>query len=156
MFRALSIMNWDLLFKSISLIADVMTLIGVSGIVTWSIFHRESRLADKVLEIFAFSIKMFFCLLLLAPFLMLFHPMSFFSRLFLTGVFEMPIDLTRQWWDSTNPVPYVISHLFTGLIVIPLYVVTCACVLLWSFSPLSHLFRKFRRGKGDPNIEAGK
>jgi hypothetical protein len=47
----------------ITIIAGVMTIFGIGGLVSWSIFHRDrSGLAEHVVQICSYSLKVFLCL----------------------------------------------------------------------------------------------
>jgi hypothetical protein len=138
-------MNWDFLSKAIAITADIMTIIGLSGILTWSIFHKESRLADKVLEIFAYSIKTFFCLIIFSVFYLIFIVLFAYSRLFLTGLTGVSADMSNFWWSSKDSIGVLLAYLIAGLIAIPLFIISCACIFQWSFNPFKGLLSKFKR-----------
>jgi hypothetical protein len=43
----------------VSLFADIMTILGIGGILTWGLVHKDSsRLADQIVEVFFLSLRM--------------------------------------------------------------------------------------------------
>jgi hypothetical protein len=57
---AFSVNNGILLGTTlVSLFADIMTILGIGGILTWGLVHKDSsRLADQIVEVFFLSLRM--------------------------------------------------------------------------------------------------
>ena len=128
---------------AIGLAADIMTLFGVSGLFAWSFVRKnlESRnVADAGVTIFAYSVKAFIALAILA---LLYVP-AFFSHLFILLVASGHYGAEDGLWNAQKPFAYVVAYVVTALWLIPVAVLSASCIFTWSFEPLSRFARAFR------------
>lgn len=122
------------------MIADAMTIFGFGGFFTWSFVQRsiaERDVADAGISVFAWSVKLFLCLVALAILFFISLILRGFIILSITGIYS-----TNDWlWSSGAPVAYSISYAVSALVFIPLAVLTVSSVFLWSLAP----FKKFKQ-----------
>ena len=144
-----SITQWTLTI--IGLVADIMAILGIGGLVSWSVFKRERGQFDEtVLSIFAYSVKTALCLAVLGVFGVVASGVDNIILSMSLGYFGPD---TPRFWDPQNPLPYVFAHMATGLLFVPLSLLTCASLYASSLGPFRRFFRVFmRRNDGaDPS-----
>ena len=127
----------------ITIIAGTMTILGISGFLTWSMFkEKNGLLSDKLLSIFSYSIKCALCLAIL-PFigLLVFFPWIFAVSLAGGDTSGFPFS------GRELPLGNYIGTFIIALLIVPIYVVICSCILEWSFMPLSRFAKAFSRKK---------
>ena len=147
-------MNNDLNYYAdiIGIISGLMSIVGISGILGWSIFRKgKSPLANTILQIFAYSIKIFLCIILLGALLLLLQ-LPWMIVVDSTGGTS---STQGEWIDGVGyvPVPFF-SYLFSygnhlgtiliGLFAIPFYILCCACLFTWSLKPLKNFLKIFK------------
>jgi len=123
----------------ITVVSGIMTILGVSGFLTWSIFKgKDGLLSEKLLSIFAYSVKSAICISLLPILAMLLY----FPWMFFVGFAGGDINATpfsgRAW-----PIANYVGTTVLALFVVPAYVVICACIFEWSFDPLGRFASSF-------------
>jgi hypothetical protein len=123
-----------------------MTILGIGGVVSWGFVKQStSSLANKVVEIFGYSIKTGVALLLLAPASWLWAVIYEHAfRAFSGGSFSY----VKYYWDSDDPLPYLLPHIIGFLIVVPIYLTVASVVFYSSLDPLTKMLRSiFRPGR---------
>ncbi len=121
----------------ISVIPRMMTILGITGVVTWGLFSQQrGSFAQNTISVFATSVKMGLCVLLLWPTSALFFALHIFVVLSLG---PGSIADGEMFWRPDYPVVYVVSYLLNTVLWVPLYALMCACIFTWSFRP----FRTF-------------
>ena len=135
--------NW------ISIIAGFFTILGLSGIVTWSVFKKEkSQWATTVLSSFNYSMKTAICLILAARLGGIYVLLYSFSMVMLKG------DASPLWWESDKAIFHIIPHFILSAIAIPFYLILCACIYKFSIEPIQRFIEIFRNQKKLEIIEA--
>ncbi|MDX6559124.1 MAG: hypothetical protein QOF72_2173 [Blastocatellia bacterium] len=127
----------------ISIVSGFITILGIGGIVSWSIFGKDrGAFQRKVALIFAFSLKTAFCLIVLSL-------VGFFALLIHVIIIGFSRGLTSStfYWDAQNPTFYLISYGFQILFLLPLYLILCSCIYEWSFEPLKRLTSAFNKNR---------
>lgn len=125
----------------IGIISGIMALLGMGGILSWSVFKKgKTPFSDMVLSIFAYSIKTALCLLLILPVAgFAYLPMMILVAT-LTG------RTTSEEFAVFSPsTSFCIVTVVLGMILIPIYLVLCACIYQWSDKPWEDLLSKLRR-----------
>jgi hypothetical protein len=134
----------QLIGNMVSVIADAMTLIGLGGILTWGFVRKgSSRFADQIVDVFFFSIRLFLLFPITLIFLFLGSVPYLFAYLILRDAFGLITGDAPLYWDQAPPIGYLTAYLIAGLVVVPLYLTICSCVLLWSMRPLESLVNRF-------------
>jgi len=133
----------------ISIIAGGMTILGMGGLITWSIFRPGKRVAfqESVFGVTVAALKLSLCLLLLIfPVTNLFQMV--FSEVSLQAATLIPeqyIDLFRQpWWDRQFPIPYAVAWFVSLIVCAFVFMMLCACIMDFSFKPIMKLWRRLR------------
>lgn len=130
----------------VSIIAGLMTMLGIGGIVTWSLSKKHrSTFDDRVVSIAVYSAKIFLCMLPLWLYPIYREIVLPISGALLRDGFGMDIGSWpyQMWWDKEHPAPYLICHIFFGLIIVPLYYLFCKSLFQWSLRPIKIFFRVF-------------
>ena len=127
----------------VSLFADILTILGIGGILTWGFVRKDSsRLADQIVEVFFFSIRIG----LLFPVTLVFWGIYYFLfqifRVVLEGIFRVYPAEFHEFWDPAYPLVFLFSYLLAVVFVGPFYLLACACILLWSGEPMKRLLNK--------------
>ncbi len=132
----------------ISVVAGLMTILGVGGLVSWSFIQKQrGTLADNSVSIFAFSVKTGLCILLLWPTSLVFFALHVFVVLSLgPGV----ISGSDFFWHPEHPLAYLASYVLNVLLWVPLYILLCACTYTWSFGPFRIFSRSIRGANPSP------
>lgn len=128
----------------IGLLADIMTLFGVSGVFAWSFVRKNiesSNPADSGVKIFAYSVKTFIVFVLL----IIFTVPAFFSHFLIILVTSGTYFPSNDGlWNSNKPFSYVLAYIGTALWLIPLIVLTASSVYVWSLEPFKRFLNTFR------------
>ncbi len=139
-------MTIDKIADWFSIVAGSMTILGLSGVVSWGIGkHFSNAIANKVYQI---SLSVF---KLGLSFLLLF--IIFFIWKFFYG--EMIIFSKDTWangtfyWDTNYPIPHLVCYAVTIPIFSFLYVICALCIVMGSLSPFKSIPQKWR----NKNIE---
>jgi hypothetical protein len=128
---------------AIGLVADTMTLFGISGFFAWSFIRKsvESRdLAGTGITVFAYSVKAFMSLV----FLLLLSVPAFFTHLFVVLAASGDYSSTDGIWNGQKTVAYAAAYLVTALWAFPIAVLGVSCIFTWSFEPITRFMRAFR------------
>lgn len=129
--------------NSISLLADVMTIVGITGITSWSLFSKDrGPFQDKVAAIFAYSLKSAICLGLLIVLVGTSKLVLEFFVVLVNG--HSSVD--DRYWSSTEPLGYIVGYLVLVLGHLPVFIIICACIYTWSFQPIRRFISAFRQG----------
>ena len=123
----------------IGTVADVMTLFGVSGFFTWSFVKKATQgkpLPDIGVAIFAYSIKVFFCVVATSVLLLLAYGLHFFIVLYGSGHYGGEDGL----WNPQKMWSYVFAYFMTGALFIPLISLTVSSIFVWSLRPFKDLW----------------
>ena len=127
----------------ISVIAGLMTILGIGGLISWSFFRKErGTSADNTISVFAFAIKTGLCLLLLWPFAALFTALHVIVVLSLGPDSIGPDD--PFLWDPKHAFAFSVSYILNLLIVAPLYFLVFACIYIGSIRPFRVFWSAFR------------
>lgn len=135
----------------ISVIADIITILGIGGIVSWSIFRKNKTSLDQtIIGILLFGVKVSLIVLLLWPFFFLFYATHLFILVFFRDTFGFQLTYPmNEFWDSNTSTPYIISYLVNAILLLPCY----ALLSLWILKrPLLFLWRLFGFSKNDDII----
>ncbi|ENM5843797.1 hypothetical protein V4V60_004002 [Vibrio mimicus] len=128
-------------FSSIvSLVASVMTILGIGGFFSWSLYDKshEPDLAGQTIAIFAYAVKFGLCLALL---LLLLIPAVFLHMFLVVVLGDGGIGSSSFYWASDEWHAYVVSYILGILFWTPLYFLSTACIFSWSTTPF-HVFYK--------------
>jgi len=123
----------------VSIIAGIMTVIGISGIVTWSIGrHLTNTMANRI---FAISIQMLkIGLILLFLFILFFLWQTFYGILLVIAKGNSH----NFYWDPNKPIPHILTYLISGLIFLFFSISGSFCIYLGSISPIKNLLYRWR------------
>ena len=133
---------FGLIVNVVSLVSGTMTIFGLSGLVTWSLFKKERGYFDnKVLSIFAFSIKSFLCSILL----LIMYGLSAFPYGFVIMLYKGHLGADFFYWDEKAPIVYILAYLFAALLAVPIFCILATCIYSWSLRPIVKLWRIFTR-----------
>ena len=124
----------------ISLLSGIMTILGIGGLLSWSIVERKSNiLANKIYIIFSYSLKTAAALFISIPFIEAWKAVyTFLFRYFASGAIPLV-------WDSTHPVATIASYSGSLMLIVPIYLTITACLYFWSLSPLLRVWGAIRR-----------
>jgi hypothetical protein len=126
----------------ISVVSGVMTILGIGGIFTFSLFKKgETPFWNSVIRIFAYSIRLFFCVIFgLAMFGISYYPWYFLSDI-LGGNPDMSVgSIIIDIFHFGN----TWATLIIGLVAIPILLIGWACLISWSLKPVKSLSGFFR------------
>ncbi len=124
----------------ISIISGAMTILGISGIVTWGLFKREEELlANKIIAVSTYSVKCFLCIILLFTIIIMFKVLYIEFVLLLTGKF-----IETSWHPFTDLI-HSICYITISLFIIPLYVILCLCIYSWSLLPIRKFIKLLKK-----------
>ena len=130
----------------VTVISGLMTILGVSGVVSWGFFARGgSQLARSIVTAFAYSIKTAVAGLLLGPAYWMWFEIHTFTLVLLNGSLHMAF----LYWDAERPLSYVAAYAVSLAIVVPIFLVAVTCIYKSSMAPVKQLFAALR-GKSAP------
>ncbi|MCB0450967.1 MAG: hypothetical protein KDC97_12695 [Confluentibacter sp.] len=125
----------------ITIIAGTMTILGVSGLVTWSFFkEKKGGFPEIILSIFVYSIKTALCLVILPVMALI----LFFPWMIAVGFSGGDIN-AFPFSGREFPLGNYIGTLVISMLAVPLYVLISASIYLWSPSPFIKFYRIFSR-----------
>ena len=116
----------------VDLIAGLMTIIGISGVVTWSL-TSSNKLADGIAGFAAHCLRITIFIFLIGPFFWMWvalYPWVFMR--FSGGSFSY----VEFLWNSQDPFKSIVSYVVSVPIVLALYLLTCLVIYYWSLRPL--------------------
>lgn len=138
-------MEIDEIANVVSLIAGLMTIFGIGGLFSWSLVRKSNEsLPDATISIFAMSLKLGICILLLWIFALPAHFLHIFVVLTLGKGRMGGADF---YWGGEDWYAYIASYLIGFLVWIPTYLILCACTFSWSFTPVKIFVERL---KGSP------
>ncbi|KAA3646165.1 MAG: hypothetical protein DWQ07_08035 [Chloroflexi bacterium] len=128
-------MNDVWVFTLISIIADVMTILGIGGFLSWGIFRRANRdLPNRAYEIFTYTFRLgvviFFTIFVLAILLFLQTNFSYIA--------EHYIWIEGFGWEYV-PLGLKIFEVGAVLLLTPWYIASTISLLIGSWNPLNRL-----------------
>ena len=132
----------------ISIISGLMTILGITGIVSWSLTKEVSQsISQATMSIFAKSFKLALCVVSLLLFLLVLREVHFTIVLSM-GEGWMPASATDPdyWWKESGWHAYVISYFIIILIGIPLYALIVSSIYTWSLETF-RVFGKYLRNR---------
>ncbi|OCH70095.1 hypothetical protein [Vibrio splendidus] len=127
----------------ISIVSGLMTLLGVGGFFSWSIYDKskEPDLSGKAISIFAYSVKFGLCILVL---LLMLLPVHLCHISIVLAIGNGSIGSSTMYWSEGNWYAYVVSYIIIVSIWLPIYLLLTASVFHWSFSPFKLFFAKMQ------------
>ncbi|SRR6266436_1856475 len=127
----------------ISIISGFITILGIGGIVSWSLSTKDrGPFQRKVAAVLAFSLKTAFCIFLLG--VMAIPALTIHA--IMVG-FPHNLGGANFFWDSAGQGYYIASYIFQGLLLLPLYLGLCFSIYEWSFDPFKRLWKAIKRDK---------
>jgi len=150
-------MNTDLSYYAdiIGIVSGVMSIVGISGILGWSIFGKgKNPLSRTILMFFAYSVKAFLCIVLLGVMLFVLS-VPWAITVSITGGNPYPLG---EWVSGVGykSVPIhemllsygnLVGTVIIGLIFVPFYILSCVCIFLWSIQPAKDFLHAVVRHK---------
>lgn len=129
----------------VGLTADIMTLLGLGGLFTWSFVRKEveaKSFPDIGINVFALAVKVVLCF---TVFTLAFTPLAagtHFSVVFVLSGNYVPSD---GWWNEEKALVYVIAYALTIFLWLPISVLTASSIVSWSLSPFKRFWHAFTR-----------
>lgn len=131
----------ELIIKSISIVADIMTIVGVAGVSTWTLFTKDrGPFHDKVTQILAYCLKSAFCLILLVVML----GTSKLALDFFVVLVNGHNSVNTKYWSASEPLGFIVGYLFLLLVMLPIFLLISASVYSWSLQPFRRLISAIR------------
>ncbi len=131
----------------ISIISGIMTIFGVTGVVSWSLYKETGEsFSQATMSIFAKSFKLALCIVSFLLFLILLY-LIHVSIVISLGEGWMP-GSTRNpdfWWKNSDWYAYVVSYCLIVLIGIPFYSLIASSIYTWSLSPFRIFWTHLRK-----------
>ncbi|TVT53433.1 MAG: hypothetical protein FHK80_19005 [Azoarcus sp. PHD] len=130
----------------ISIVSGLMTILGITGIVSWSLSKEAGQsISQASMSIFAKSFKLALCVVSLLLFLVVLREIHF-AIVLSVGEGWMPGSTSDPnfWWKESGWYAYVISYFINILIGIPLYALIASSIFTWSLEPF-RVFWKYLR-----------
>ncbi|AFL73258.1 hypothetical protein [Thiocystis violascens] len=130
-------MTLSYLADIVTLIAGAMTILGLSGLLSWSYFHKnESPLSERVLTIFAYSIKTSLaCVLTYYAYWL----WSWFYLWLLVDFWGSALHMAKFYWNQEEAPRYLFAYFFSLALFVPLYVSSVIALYSSSFVPIKRL-----------------
>lgn len=127
----------------ISVLAGLMTIIGVGGIVSWSFIlrSRPQDFPDGTISIFVMAVKLVLCILAI-PFTGLIPAMLHVQIVLAIGPPSIPVSQT--FWNPEYPAAYITGLSIGIALWLPFYLLSCASLFTWSLEPFRIFIRRFR------------
>ncbi|WP_348943986.1 hypothetical protein ABHF33_10840 [Chitinibacter sp. FCG-7] len=126
----------------IGLIADMMTLFGLSGFFTWAFVRRgvEGQAPSDIgISVFAFAVK---CFISIAAICLLLVP-AFFLHIFVIMVISGQYGVGDSLWNDQKMLAYTASYILNCLWFIPMSILSISSVFMWSLDPFRRFYRAF-------------
>ncbi|WP_157314257.1 hypothetical protein [Chitinibacter sp. GC72] len=124
----------------IGLVADMMTLFGLSGFFTWAFVRRrvEGQAPSEIgVSVFALAVK---CFISVAAICLLLIPACLF-HVFVIMVISGHYGIGDALWNDQKILAYSASYILNCLWFIPMSILAISSVFMWSLDP----FRRFYR-----------
>lgn len=133
----------------ISIITGIMTILGISGILSWSL-TRESggTLSSNSITIFAKSIKIGLTLIFQLVLIIPIQGLHIFLVLAI-GEGGMPASAHNPefWWRDNYWYAYGVSYLIGVLIWVPVCILSFTVIYTWSLAPVNTLIQHLRSSR---------
>lgn len=131
----------------ISIIAGIITILGIGGILTWSLSRKgKTQWSENVLSVFSYGIKTALCIIwggiMLWVYLMITSMITFTSA--------RPLNAPVLWQFYFNLAVYFVLAVFA----VPIYLVLCSCIYKSSWDPWQRFLEIFYKRKRLEVIEA--
>jgi hypothetical protein len=130
----------------ISIITGIMTILGISGILSWS-FTRESggSFSSNSISVFAKSVKLGLCLIFQLILIIPMQGLHIFLVLALgEGVMPASAHNPDFWWKENYWYAYVISYLIGILLWLPACTLSFSVIYTWSLAPVNVFIQHLR------------
>lgn len=125
--------NFSQIADVVSVIAGLMTIFGLSGLMSWSFFKKsKGDMADNSITIFVMAFKSGICILLLWLFAI---PVFFLHIFIVLTVGKGCVGGENFFWADNEWYAYIASYLIGILIWIPLYILSCSAIFAGSLVP---------------------
>lgn len=126
----------------LSLISSIMTIMGITGLLSWSLAGKSKKPSDYALSFLGKAFRAAICLIILSPLLYCF----IILKSFLTWIFGGP-SLVRDslsdplvWWDIDYPYSYILGYLVSTPIALVIIVPTITTIWFWKLSPFLQIW----------------
>lgn len=129
----------------ISIIAGIITILGIGGIVTWSISKKgKTQWSDTVLSVFGYGIKTAFCIIFGVIILWIY---LLITTIITTVISQGPAN-EAVWWESAKFYFNLATYLVLAVFAVPLLLVLCSCIYKSSWEPWQRFYEKlFKKTK---------
>jgi len=128
----------------VTIISGFMTIIGISGVVTWSLTRNsKTLLEERIVAVFVISVKCFICILLAVPLYLISYFILGFIIVFLRDIFDEYNSAYSWWWSKDHPAAYTVAYIVAFLPSVPIWLLTCKSIIDWSFEPFKYFYVKF-------------
>jgi len=139
-------MTLDKIADWITIIAGSMTILGLSGVVSWGIGkHFSSAAANRIYQISLSVLKFGLSFLLL--FIVFFIWQFCYGELVLLA--KGSYSHGTFYWDINHPIPHIVCYTITIPIFLFIFIACALCVVMGSLSPFTAIPKKWR----NKNIE---
>jgi len=134
----------------ISIIAGLITILGIGGIVSWSIFKKSrTQWSDTVLSVFSYGVKTAWCITLGAITLSIYLFIAWFILAMLQAI------LYESAWGQNAKFRFEIAvYLVLVVFHIPIYLVLCSCIYKSSWGPWQRFWEILIKKKNLEVLEA--
>ena len=120
----------DKFLKSLSIIADALTIISLIWAITWSFYHRKRSLIGLKINVFVVSLLRFVMICIVGA---IFSRFWEFIYGFVFLIFNGESAYQRFYWNDNNIIPYLFSYMTSGLIILILFWLTATIIWTSSF-----------------------
>lgn len=120
----------DKFLKSLSIIADALTIISLIWAIAWSFYHRKRSLIGLKINVFVVSLLRFVFICIVGA---IFYRFWEFIYGFVSIIFNGGSAYQRYYWDDNNIIPYLFSFFTSGLIILILFWLTITIIWTSSF-----------------------
>ncbi len=134
--------QFSLVADILGVVTGVMALLGVSGLLGWSVFdRRKSLLSDWVLLVAGYSVKTAVCVALSFGFFQLFWLLT----PLIAALFGDAKHRDLQAAVVAGNLPHTVGALVAGLLLAPVWAVLCTCVYSSSLAPIQRFVKILTR-----------
>lgn len=133
-------MTYTQIIELIHLAASIMTILGITGLLSWGFRNKDSKLSESIILMAVYSFKAFISLLLLIPISMI---IWFIASMIIDFGVSGIIDLNSQkyYWNNEYPGLYSLVYLISGFFPMSIWLLLSSCILQGSREPL-RIFKK--------------
>ncbi|MGO2335291.1 hypothetical protein [Providencia sp.] len=128
----------------LSLISSIMTIMGITGLLSWGLSDRPKGAANFGLYILALMFRAAICILTLSFFTWPFIALKLFLVVTLPGgpvsVGGSSIEDPLFWWDINYPFIYLLSYIISIPIILVIAVPIIASIWSWSLKPFKPMY----------------